>query len=114
MTLSPAAINAYTVGSLQIVLALADHNGAVYGVAVSGDGSLIATGSVDRLVRVYDGQTGDLLHTLQRHTSGVATVAMAPDGSRLASGGVDTSFDPVAFLFPDPETLTVAVSAGKI
>lgn len=72
-----------------MVLVLAEQNGAVYGVAVSGDGSLIATGSTDALVRVYDGQTGDLLHTLQRHTSGVATVAMAPDGSRLASGGVD-------------------------
>jgi len=88
-TLSPAAITAANVTSLQMVLVLADQNGAVYGVAVSGDGSLIATASVDRLVRVYDGATGDLLHTLERHTSGVATVAMSPDGSRLASGGVD-------------------------
>lgn len=72
-----------------MALVLAEQNGAVYGVAVNGDGSLIATGSVDRLVRVYDGLNGDLLHALQRHTSGVATVAMAAGGSRLASGGVD-------------------------
>jgi WD40 repeat protein len=88
-TRSPDAITANTVALLARSLTLEADGSPVRGVAVSADGALIASGSVDRLVRIYDGHSGELLHTLEHHRSWVHSVAFSPDGSRLASGGRD-------------------------
>src|SRR5262249_15636991 len=58
-----------------------------YGVAYSPDGWRLAAGSRDRLVRVWDAQTGQEIFTLKGHQGPVASVAFSPDGRRLASAG---------------------------
>src|SRR5262249_26646976 len=60
-------------------------------LAFSPDGTLLAAGSVDTKVRVWDVRSGALKHTLEGHTNWVAsnTLAFAPDGKTLASGGLD-------------------------
>lgn len=61
------------------------------GVAFSPDGKLIAAGSTDGTVRVFDATTGDLLQTLEGHTGWVVIrgVEFAPDGKILASASLD-------------------------
>ena len=76
-TLSPRAITAVTADRLEPVLVLEGHRGYVFGVAVSANGQLIASACGDRLVRVFDGESGELLHTLERHRSLVYTVAFS-------------------------------------
>jgi WD40 repeat protein len=55
-------------------------------VAWSPDGRFLASGSLDRTVRVWDAADGRLLRTLAGHTSWVNSVAWSPDGRYLASG----------------------------
>src|SRR5205085_1215456 len=61
----------------------------VHSVAWSPDGRRLASGSNDNTVRVWDGETGSLLRTLEGHQGGVLSVAWSPDGRRLASGSSD-------------------------
>jgi len=55
-------------------------------IALSADARLLATGSVDQMVRLYDCQTGRMIASpLLGHLSGVERVAFAPDGRTLVS-----------------------------
>jgi hypothetical protein len=58
-------------------------------VAFSPDGTLLASGSYDHTVKLWDVQTGELKRTLAGHDSTVGAVAFAPDGQTLVSGGWD-------------------------
>ena len=71
--------------------ALEGHNGAVWGVALSGDGQLLASGSDDGSVRLWDAETGRSLAVLRADADGVTSVAVSADGEIVASGGEDGS-----------------------
>src|SRR5262249_30911029 len=70
---------------------LKDHSDAVYGVAFSPDGKLLASGSADRAVKVWDSATGARLLTLSDPTDWVYAVTWSPGGKHLAATGVDKS-----------------------
>lgn len=65
------------------------HRGPLYSVAWSDDGRLVASAGVDRMVCVWDDQSGRLLKTLHGHTNEVRCVAFQPGGALLASGDTD-------------------------
>jgi hypothetical protein len=50
-------------------------------VAVSPDGRLVAAGSLDAVVRLWDAQTGQQLGRFLGHSNSVYSVAFSPDGS---------------------------------
>jgi WD40 repeat protein len=52
---------------------------------------LVASGSQDRTVKLWEARTGRLLATMAGHTGGVRSVAFAPDGTLLVSAGNDGS-----------------------
>jgi WD40 repeat protein len=58
-------------------------------VAISSDGKCIVTGGMDRLVRVWDGDTGAVRFTLGGHTTRIGAVALRRDGRRAFSGSLD-------------------------
>jgi hypothetical protein len=58
-------------------------------VAFSHDGRLLATGGSDETVRIWDAESGRLLHTLAGHVDWVANLAFNPDNRFLASGSAD-------------------------
>jgi WD40 repeat protein len=68
---------------------LSGHRGTVTGVAVTPDGSLIATASEDGTVKVWDGVSGLERATLTGHKGPVQAVAISGDGKLVASAGED-------------------------
>jgi WD40 repeat protein len=58
-------------------------------VAFSPDGRLLASGSDDQTVKLWDVETGQEVRTLRGHNGGVWSVAFSPDGRLLASGSGD-------------------------
>lgn len=58
-------------------------------VAVSPDGSRIATGGNDALVKIWDAATGKELASLAGHSAPIFTVAFSPDGELVASSSQD-------------------------
>ncbi|NOX45017.1 MAG: WD40 repeat domain-containing protein [Caldiserica bacterium] len=59
---------------------------AIYAARFSPDGRLIAAGSEDKTVRLWDAETGKLLALLRKHRDVVDCVDFSPDGTLLASG----------------------------
>lgn len=58
-------------------------------MAISPDGTQIASASADNTVRIWDAATGTLLRTLTGHTDAVYSVTFSPDGWQIISGGAD-------------------------
>ncbi|MGL4501820.1 MAG: WD40 repeat domain-containing protein, partial [Planktothrix sp.] len=64
----------------QEVKTLTGHLSGVKSVAVSPDGRIIASGSFDQTIKLWDLQRGELKKTLEEHTGTVTSVQFSPDG----------------------------------
>jgi WD40 repeat protein len=64
---------------------LKGHTDRVQSVAFSSDGRLLASGSDDKTIQLWDPATGTLQQTLKGHTGRVKSVAFSPNGRLLAS-----------------------------
>jgi WD40 repeat protein len=60
-------------------------------VAVSAEGRFIVIAYYDNTAKIWDLETGELLHSLAGHTDGITSVAIAPDDSYIVTGSRDTT-----------------------
>lgn len=67
---------------------LEGHTDIVWGVTFSPDGKLLASGSRDESVKLWE-TDGTLLQTLKGHSDAVTSVSFSPDGQNLASASLD-------------------------
>jgi len=65
------------------------HKDCIYSLAFSPDGKLVASGSYDKSLIIWDAQTGQELKTLLDHIDAVFAVAFSPDGKLLTSASQD-------------------------
>jgi dipeptidyl aminopeptidase/acylaminoacyl peptidase len=65
------------------------HKDTIYALALSPDGKVLATGSYDQKIKLWDVATGRELKTLSGHNGCVYGLAFRPDGKILASASAD-------------------------
>ncbi|MGI0485086.1 NB-ARC domain-containing protein [Pantanalinema rosaneae CENA516] len=75
--------------SLQPFQVLRGHRDRVLAVDLSPNSQVLASGSADRTIKLWNPHTGQCLNTLQGHRSWVWTVRFSPDSQLLASGSYD-------------------------
>jgi WD40 repeat protein len=68
---------------------LRGHNKNIKCLAFSSDGKLIASGSYDKTIRVWNLSSGAQTLVLRGHERRVLCVAFSPDGTQIASGSRD-------------------------
>ncbi|CAO3697574.1 unnamed protein product [Rhizopus microsporus] len=74
----------------QLRYELKGHLGAVYTVEFSPNGALLASGSFDKTVRIWDTASAQKeTYCLKGHTLNISDVAWTPDSSTLLSGAYD-------------------------
>ncbi|GJE97261.1 WD40 repeat domain-containing protein [Phanerochaete sordida] len=67
-----------------------DRSSTITSVALSPCGNLAATGCNDKIVRIWNLKTGQLLQKWQWHEGVVSSVAFSSTGAQVASGSADT------------------------
>jgi WD40 repeat protein/predicted deacylase len=75
--------------TLVLLHELNQHSSAVWSVAFSPQGNLLATGSADKTIVLWEVSTGAITATLEGHTDKVESLAFSPDGNTVASGSAD-------------------------
>ena len=71
------------------VRVLSESNEEIEDMALSPDGQLVAVGTRNHEVVIYELETGEKLSVLAGHSDDVMNVAFHPDGKTLASRGLD-------------------------
>ncbi|KAG8989475.1 general transcription repressor, partial [Tulasnella sp. 427] len=91
--ISGRSAHIYDALSGKLITTLVDESTHKYlyvrAAAFSPDGSLLATGSEDRKVRVWDINTGKVIHTFRGHVHKINAVCFSSCGSFLLSGSSD-------------------------
>jgi WD40 repeat protein len=70
---------------------LNSHTQAVWATAISVNGQVLASGSQDCTIKVWNAATGKLQRTLMGHKGTIRALAMSADGRILASGSGDNT-----------------------
>ena len=65
------------------------HSEMVHAYAFSPDSTRVVSGSHDRTLHLWDGETGEKLMVLRGHEWCVLTCSFSPDGRRIVSGSAD-------------------------
>lgn len=67
------------------------HTDWIRSVAFSPDGHLAVSGSVDKVIRKWEGRTGRSLRVMQGHSAGINSVVFSPHGRFILSGSDDNT-----------------------
>jgi WD40 repeat protein len=87
--LANGAILQVDVASEAVVKEVYEHTAGVWSVAWSPDGQLLASGSDDGIVRLWQPVTGTQLTMWDAHDYAISALSFSTDGSLLASAGGD-------------------------
>lgn len=80
----------WSVENAKLVKEISDpHSDTIMGLEFSPDGKFLATASTDRLAKIFDVSTSQLVHLYEGHSHHVLDVTWKADGKVLASCGAD-------------------------
>ena len=70
---------------------LSGHSGVIRSIKFSPDGNILASGSGDSSIILWDCNMNNKIHTMNNHSGYVYSVAFSPDDKIVASAGADKS-----------------------
>lgn len=82
-------IRAWNSADAALVRAIRGHKDAIYSLAVSPDGKLLASGSYDQKIKLWNAETGAEIRTLSGHNGCIYALDFRADGKILASASGD-------------------------
>jgi Tol biopolymer transport system component len=82
-------ISVDTAGQVKLLSTLSGHSDRVVALAFSGDGSHIASSSMDKTIRLWDVRSGQEVCAFSINEVEINSIAFSPDGTLIASGGYD-------------------------
>src|SRR5207244_4468553 len=65
------------------------HDDIITHIALSQDGTVLATGGLDKKIRLWDVAKGTAIHSIERNGGDSDALAMARDGKQIAAGGLN-------------------------
>ena len=74
---------------LKLLRTLTGHSQGVFGLAISPNGKLLASGSKDKTIKLWNLQTGQEFRNLTKHSDRIWSVIFSPNGEFLASASED-------------------------
>ena len=94
------------------IATLQGHNGPIFALAISPDGTKVVTGSYDHTAKIWDMQTHNCIATLQGlrgHNRSIWALAISPDGTKVVTGSRDNTAKiwDIGNLFGDLKKLTI-------
>src|SRR5262245_20496119 len=87
----PGTVGAQATADPKIRIEGPFNSGIVNSLAFSPDGKMLASGSGDKTIRLWEMSNGRLIRAFVGHGEVIHTVAFSPDGKTLASGSADHS-----------------------
>ncbi|MCW3099246.1 MAG: hypothetical protein JWL77_4864 [Chthonomonadaceae bacterium] len=84
-------INLYTTTNMALAHTLTGHTSTVNAIAISPDGTTLASASSDHTVKTWNLTTATLVKTLSKHTSDVNSVTFSADSLTLIDGSNDAT-----------------------
>jgi WD40 repeat protein len=85
----PGAVKVFDVNSGQPALTFQEPRDAVFAVAFSPDGKLLAAGGADQVARIWSVDENKLVGELKGHSAWILGVHFSADGKFLATAGAD-------------------------
>jgi len=73
----------------EIIKSYEHHSKTCLVAAYSPDNTKIASGSLDRTIKIVQARTGELIHEISAHGGNILSIDFSPDGKLLASGSMD-------------------------
>jgi WD40 repeat protein len=68
---------------------LTGHSDEITSFVISPDSQILASGSKDKTIKLWNLKTGQLIHTLNKHLDAITALVISSDGELLASGSKD-------------------------
>lgn len=82
-------VEIYDITLRKFITSFRGHTDWITSMAFNPEGTILATGSDDRTIRLWNVQTGRTIKVLKGHAANVLSVAFSPDGKTIVSGSTD-------------------------
>ncbi|MCA1992857.1 MAG: serine/threonine protein kinase, partial [Coleofasciculus sp. S288] len=86
---SPSVASKILTPTWKCVRTLRGHLSSIHSIAFSPDGRILASGSADKTIKIWNLDSAAVPYTLSGHLNLIDAVAFSPDGCTLASGSWD-------------------------
>jgi WD40 repeat protein len=77
----------------RLISTLTGHSDKINAVGISPDGQILASGSQDGTINLWNIDTAELMDAIAAHSEGVTSLTFSPDGKTLVSGSADSTIN---------------------